>query len=122
MLCKHALAAESNFPVYQFKNYVLALLANGRHVLHLDNQLAATKVHSRLCARTSQFRCPGSNELSLHNQPTVPGTIDQRNLQHYFFLPADCDNSSHTPNSQHLISLNCKEIATRNRNGEGRRS
>src|ERR1700757_2902133 len=122
MFRKHAFAAKFVSLVYQLKNYVLALLANGRQVLHLDNQLAATKVHSRLCARTSQFGCPGSNELSLHNQPTVPGTIDQRNLQHYFFLPADCDNASRTPNSQHLISLNCKEIATRNRNGEGRRS
>src|ERR1700740_3013541 len=122
MLCKHALAAESNSLVYQLKNYVLALLANSRHVLHLDNQLAATKVHSRLCARTSQFGCPGSNEFSLHNQPTVRGTIDHRNLQHSFFLPADCDNASRTPNSQNRKSLNCKEMATRNRNGEGRTS
>src|SRR5579864_4609761 len=86
MFRKHAAATKFVSLVYQLKNYVLALLANGRHVLHFNNELAAMKVYSCLFARTSQFGGPGSNELSLHNQPTLPGTIDQRNLQHSFFL------------------------------------
>src|SRR5690348_1635776 len=86
MFREHAVTTKFVSLVYQLENYVLALLTNGRHVFHLDNEFAVMKVYSCLCARASQFGCPGSNELSLHNQPTLPGTIDQRNPQHSFFL------------------------------------
>jgi hypothetical protein len=117
MFRKHAFAAKFVSFVYQLKNDVLALLADGRHVVHLDNELAAMKVYSCLFARTSQFGCPGSNELSFHNQPTLLGAIDQRNLQHSFFLLL-ADKARRTPNPQNRKSLNCQETASRSRNGE----
>src|SRR4029077_16196438 len=86
MFRKHAATTKFVSLIDQLENYVLALLTNGRHMFHLDNEFAVLKVCSCLCARAPQFGCPWSNELSLHNQPTLPGTIDQRNLQHSFFL------------------------------------
>jgi hypothetical protein len=117
MFRKHAAATKFVSLVYQLNNYVLALLADGRDVFHLDNECAAVKVYSCFFARTPQFGCPGGNELSFHNQPTLPDTIDQRNLQH-FLLPASCDKARRTPNSQNRKSLNFKETAPRSRNGE----
>jgi hypothetical protein len=86
MFRKHAAATKFVSLVYQLNNYVLALLADGRDMFHLDNEFAAVKVYSCFFARTPQFGCPGGNELSFHNQPTLPDTIDQRNLQHSSFL------------------------------------
>jgi hypothetical protein len=117
MFRKHAAATKFVSFVYQLNNYVLALLADGRDVFHLDDEFAAMKVYSCFCARTSQFGCPGSNELSFHNQQTLPGAIDQRNLQHSFFLLL-ADKARRTPNSHNRKSLNCQETASRSRNGE----
>src|SRR4029077_12114960 len=117
MLRKYAVTAESHSPVYQLKDYVLPLLTDRCDMFHLDDEFAAKKVYSCLFARTSQFGCPGSNELPLHNQPTLPGAIDQRNLQHSFF-PLLVDKARRTPNSQNRKSLNCQERVSRSRNGE----
>jgi hypothetical protein len=43
-LCKHAVAAEPNSPIYQFENYLLALVADGCDMFHLDKELTAAKV------------------------------------------------------------------------------
>ena len=41
MLRKQAAAAEFITPVYQLKNYVVALLANRCYLFHLDNEFTA---------------------------------------------------------------------------------
>src|SRR5688572_30936219 len=47
---KHATAAEFESLVHQLKQYVLALLTDGRYVLHINNEFAVAKVCSRLFA------------------------------------------------------------------------
>jgi len=82
-------AAELDPRVYQPNNYVLALLADWRYVFHLDNEFATTKVYSCVFACTPKLGRPGRNELALYNQPTLGGTINERDLHHRFLTFSD---------------------------------
>jgi hypothetical protein len=82
-------AAELDPCVYQLNNYVLALLADCRYVFHLDNEFATTKVYSCVFACTPKLGGPGRNEVALHNQPTLGGTINERDLHHCFLTSSD---------------------------------
>jgi hypothetical protein len=114
MLRKHAAAAEPNSPVYQLKNHVLAFLADRRYMFHLDDEFAVTQVCSCLLTRVPQLGCPRRYELSLNNQATLAGVINQRDLQHCFFpLVA---KARRRPNRWSRKSLNFQERNVRTRN------
>ncbi|PYK91431.1 MAG: hypothetical protein DME35_02235 [Verrucomicrobia bacterium] len=49
---EYAVAAKSDSRVYQFNDYVFAFLADRRYVFYFDHETAATKVCSRVFART----------------------------------------------------------------------
>jgi hypothetical protein len=85
VLRKHFAAAKSDPFVYQLEDYVLTLLADRRHVFHLDNELAAVKICSHLFARTPQLGCPRRDELALQYQQATSAVIDERDLQHWRF-------------------------------------
>jgi hypothetical protein len=64
----------------QLKNYVLAFWADFHYVFHFGDEFAATTVCARLLAHIPQLGGPGRNELSFHNQLTLLGAINQRDL------------------------------------------
>ncbi|HSZ60738.1 MAG TPA: hypothetical protein VK828_03015 [Terriglobales bacterium] len=84
VLREHALTAESDSPVYQRKDYVLAFLTDRRNMIHLDDEFATAKVCSCLLTRIPELGCPGRYELSFHNHPALLGVINERDFQHCF--------------------------------------
>jgi len=51
MLREHTVTAEPDSPVYQFEDYVLALLTDRRDMFHLNDEFATMKVCSCLLTR-----------------------------------------------------------------------
>src|SRR5438105_2513523 len=112
MLCKHALAAESNSPVYQLKDYVFALLADCRYVFHLDDEFAATKVYP--CLSQALLSSAAQGAMSF------PSTITRRCLalsttEILSIASPTRGKARRTPNPASRKSLNLKESNARAR-------